>query len=78
MLQSIDHHYLRLANRFERFEALDPAAMHRRELARMLQQERRARWLARGVRLRNWITKWSLQRRTTGQVGPEVEECRSC
>ena len=52
MLQSIDHHYLRLAGRFERFEALDPAAMHRRELVRLLRQERRAHRLARGVRLR--------------------------
>jgi hypothetical protein len=78
MLQSIDHHYLRLAGRFERFDALDPAAMHRRELVRMLRQERRARWLARGVRLRDWITMWSLQRKTTAPVELEVEECRSC
>ena len=78
MLQSIDHHYLRLAGRFEHFEVLDPAAMHRRELARLLRQERRALWTARGVRLRDWLISWSLQRRTAAQVELEVEECRSC
>jgi hypothetical protein len=78
MLQSIDHHYLRLAGRFERSEALDPAAMHRRELARMLRQERRARWLARRLRLRDWIISWSLQQRKTAQVELEVKRCRSC
>jgi hypothetical protein len=78
MLQSIDHYYLRLAGRFEHFESLDPAAMHRRELVRMLRQERRDRWSGRGLRLRDWITRWSLQRKTTAQVELEVEECRSC
>ena len=78
MLQSIDHYYLRLAGRFEHFEVLDPAAMHRRELVRMLRQERRARWLARRLRLRDWLISWSLQRRTAAQVELEVEECRSC
>ena len=78
MLQSIDHHYLRMAGRFESVDGLDPAAMHRRELVRMLRQERRARWSARGVRLRDWITRWSFQRRTTAQDELEVEECRSC
>jgi hypothetical protein len=78
MLQSIDHHYLRLAGRFDTFEALDPAAMHRREWVRLLRQERRACWLARGVRLRDWITRWSLQRKTTTQDELEAEECRSC
>jgi len=78
MLQSIDHHYLRLAGRFDSYEALDPAAMHRREWVRMLRQERKARWLARGVRLRDWITGWWLQRRATAQDELGVEECRSC
>ncbi len=78
MLQSIDHHYLRLAGRFERFEALDPAAMHRRELARMLRQERRAHWSARRLWLRDWITRWLLQRRTTAQDELKVDKCRFC
>ena len=78
MLQSIDQHYLRLAGRFEHFEVLDPAAMHRRELARLLRQERRALWTARGVRLRDWLISWSLQRRTTEHGQSEVEECRPC
>ena len=78
MLQSIDHHYLRMAGRFESVDGLDPAAMHRRELVRMLRQERRARWSARRLRLREWITMWSLQRKTTAPVELEVEECRSC
>jgi hypothetical protein len=78
MLQSIDHHYLRLAGRFDTYEAFDPAAMHRRELVRLLREDRETRRLAQMRRLRDWITRRLLQRRTATQVKHMVEEYRSC
>lgn len=74
MLQSIDHHYLRLADRFENCKALDPAAMHRRELVRLLRQERRARWSARRLRLRDLIIRWWFGPGASGKMSCRTAE----
>ena len=74
MLQSIDHHYLRLVGRFENFKAHDPAAMHRRELVRLLRQERRARWSARRLRLRDLIIRWWFGPGASGKVSCRTAE----
>jgi hypothetical protein len=56
MFHTVDLRLLQIANRVEGAETVDPTIPHRRELAALLRQERRARWAAWAGWLRSKVT----------------------